>query len=132
MWYVADLLFENVPAAEPAPAIHETCFVLLEARSALDAVESARAWAAEHRAGSAAMFLGIRALWALGEERPGHGTEIGGHFFDGAKDPADLEIPHPTELSAVRFEGLDRRRPLGELLSPEAIRRFERLQGDDE
>lgn len=132
MWYIADLYFESVPAAEGEAGVYESCAVLLEAPTALDVVERARAWAVDHVAGSAAEFLGIAALWSLDDERPGDGTEIAGSFFDGAKDEVRRRIPHPSELSAVRLEGIDSRRPLRELLSPADVRRFERMHDDEE
>ena len=133
MWYLAELLFAELPQPDRADCQCESCNVVFRARSAVEAYRKAVAWglayAAEPPAGM--RLLGVAHLTTVGEEL-GDGTEVCGRFFQAPAvwDRVDELVPPPGQLKAIEWER-GRDTPLGELLSPEQVAQLKRAWGQE-
>ena len=113
-WYVAVLSFV-VPSDEPL-VFNEVCEVLFEAPTASVAVAKAEAWAAAEPAAHALEYLGMTRLERVGGP-PDDGRVLITWPLELPRAELVAAVVHPTELLAVRLEGIDGQRPLRELLS---------------
>jgi len=132
MWYVADLLFAQPAQPEHGTVLCETCDVLLEAGSALEAYDKAIDWAAKHVEieNPGFRFIGVRHIHSLSETLPGDGTEIGGTFFEeeAVWSRIDSLIPQKEDIPIIMWEQhMDT--PIGELMSEKQERYLKRLPG---
>jgi hypothetical protein len=131
VWYLAELLFAEPPRPDQAEYQCESCDVLLQAGTAVEAYDRAIAWGESYaaRPPSVLHLLGVSHLSTVGEEL-GDGTEIAGRFF---REPAvwdrlDELIPPRNQLVAIQWErGADT--PVGELLSPDQVAQLRRVWG---
>lgn len=128
MWYVAELLFAQPKADADGSVICETCDVLFEAPSAVEAYEKALQWAAKYEAEPGALaFVGVENLRDL-LDAPADGVEIGGRFFEseGVWERREEIIPARDEISTVKGE-LHPETKVSELLDDRKRRIWKRL-----
>jgi hypothetical protein len=132
MWYVVDLLFAQQPEEGQFKVMCESCNVLFEAPSAVEACRKAMSWAKEHSEDAGFALVGIQHVQGLEEERPGDGSEIGGSFHEEI-DPwgrkAEL-IPNLREIPIFRWEG-NPDRPIKDLMTDEQVEFFKKIFGED-
>jgi len=106
MWYRTDLLFAKPKADGTRTVQCESCNVLFEAHTAVEAIEKAERWAARHVDGSDFQLVGLENITSLFEDKPGDGTEIGGMYFEDEdvwERKADL-IPERSKIPVIQFE----------------------------
>lgn len=130
MWYLAEILFAEPPRPDQDEYQCESCDVVLQAESAVEAYRKAVAWGQSHAAEPSVLrLLGVSHLTTVGEEL-GDGTEVAGRFFREPEvwDRAGELIPPADELKAIQWER-GRDTPVGELLSPEQIDQVRRVWG---
>ena len=137
MWYVVEIIFAEKPTEPQESTICESCDVLFEAASTLEACDKAKIWADEHIIDSKLHFLGISRAWDLEEKRPDDGSEIAGEFYE-ENDPwgrKDELIPHMSELDAIKWEQAADI-PVKDIFPEDELARvidmLERIHGDDE
>lgn len=129
-WYTGVLSFAY--GLDDPPVVNEVCVVLFAAPTARAALTKAHAWGAEHAAPEGYVFLGLTRLEQVAGGEPRDGSELIAWPLDSSRAEALAHVLHPTELQAVRFEGLDGMRPLGALMTEAERRRFLRLTGNDD
>jgi hypothetical protein len=128
MWYVAHLLFAQKPEKGRRRVMCESCRVLFQASSALECYDSALKWGKLHKQESRFHFVGIQKMHGLDEERPDHGSEIGGGFFnayDVWKKRKTL-IPKKHDIPVVVWE-THSNTPIGELMTAKQKRDLPRI-----
>lgn len=106
MWYRVDLLFAKKPAGDTRAVACESCNVLFEGNTALEACDKAEQWAERHVAGGDFQFVGMESITRLFEDKPGDGMEIGGSYFESEavwERRAEL-IPDKNDIPVIRFE----------------------------
>ena len=122
------LLFAAIEPESEGEYVCETCNVLLDAENAEEAYKAAELWA-KNRESENMRFVGVEELSYIQDDRPGHGDEIAGSFFD-EKDiwsKVSELIPDKDELNAIRFEGFDADKPIGELMDSQMKKRLKRV-----
>ena len=105
----------------------ETCNVLLEAKNAEEAYQAAELWAKEHETKNM-QFVGVEELNYVQDDRPGHGDEIAGSYFDEQdiwSKVAEI-IPDKDKLKAIRLEGSDADKTVEELIDSQMKKRLKR------
>jgi len=128
MWYLSYLLFAAVQSESEREYVCETCNVLLEALNAEEAYQAAKLWAKEHETESM-RFVGVEELNYVQDDRPGHGDEIAGSFFDEQDIWSKVSeiIPDKDKLKAIRLEGPDANKPIGDLMNSQMKKRLKRV-----
>jgi hypothetical protein len=128
MWYLAEILLVERPKADRHSHQCESCNVLFDAATALDAYRRAVEWGNEYAAepSSAMQLVGVAHLTTVGEEL-GDGVEICGRLFEcsGPWDRVAELVPAPQLLKAMLWEK-NQDTPLGEILSTEQVARLRR------
>ena len=106
MWYMSYLLFAAIQPESGGEYVCETCNVLLEATNAEEAFKAAELWAKDNETENM-RFVGIEELSYVQSDRPGHGDEIAGSFFDELDIWLRVSefIPNKNKLNAIKFEG---------------------------
>ncbi len=106
MWYRTDLLFATEPKGDSPAVKCESCNVLFEAETALQAAAKAELWAERHIADSDFKFVGLENMTLLFADKPGDGTEIGGMFFEDRDvwERRSELIPDKSDIPVIRFE----------------------------
>jgi hypothetical protein len=105
-WYVVHLLFAQTPKQGQRSVKCESCQVLIEALSALNAYDKGIVWAKSHVENTNFHFIGIEHIHILDDEQPIDGTEIGGRFFD-EEDIWERKgqlIPEKNKIPAIMWE----------------------------
>lgn len=122
------LLFAAVKPEVEGEYVCETCNVLLEAIDAEAAYKAAELWAKDNETENI-RFVGIEGLNYIQDDRPGHGDEVAGSFFDERNIWLRVPefIPDKNKLSAIRFEGSDANRPIEELMDSQMKKRLKRV-----
>ena len=131
MWYVVDILFGQKRDGEQGEIMCETCNVLFEAPSAIDACRKAVPWSEEHVRDTEFHLIGIQHVRSLDDDRPGDGTEIGGKFFE-ERDPwgrREELIPDLNEIPTIKFEA-NPNTPVGELIPEETVHKAKKIFGE--
>ena len=128
MWYVSYLLFAAIKPETTGEYVCETCNVLLEAKTAEEAYKAAELWAKDHESENMT-FIGIEELSYIQDDRPRHGDEIAGSFFDEQNIWSRVSkfIPKKDKLNAIRFEGSDANKTIGDLLDDQMTKRLKRV-----
>ena len=132
MWYVADLLFAQLPAAGVRRVKCESCNVLFEGSSALEVYDKACSWAESHQDDSLFHFVGVEHIHSLDDDTPVDGTEIGGGFFDDEdvwKRKNEL-IPEKGKIPAIMWEQ-NPDVPVGDLMTAKQKRDIKKIFGED-
>lgn len=129
MWYLAEILFAE-PQQDGRQAYQcESCNVVFDAHTAVDAYRKAIAWGQAYAAEppAAMRLLGVSHLTTIGE-RLEDGVEVCGRFFESPDvwEQAVEWVPPLESLKAVRWEQ-GRDSPMGELLSPDQIAQRKRV-----
>ncbi|MEO0836382.1 MAG: hypothetical protein AAFY16_10435 [Cyanobacteria bacterium J06642_3] len=130
MWYMSYLLFAATKPELEGEYVCETCNVLLEAKTAQEAYTAAKLWAKEKDCNNKSMrFVGVEELIYIQDDRPGHGDEIAGSYFDEQNIWSRVSefIPEKDKLNAVRFEGLDGNKSIGEIIDDQIEKRLKRV-----
>lgn len=132
MWYVVDIIFAQSPREGTRVVQCESCNVLFEAPSAINACAKAARWGAKHEKDNSFHYVGIRHLWSLDEERPDDGTEIGGAFFEEVDfwDHLDRIIPDANTIPTIKMEE-NPQTPFKYLISEEAIVKLKRIFNEE-
>jgi len=132
MWYIADLLFAQLPVPGEERVTCESCNVLLEAPSALDVYDKAATWAESHIEGTAFQFLGITHIHSLSDSQPNDGTEIGGQFFDDANvwERRDELIPDKNQIPVIIWEQ-NPETPIGDMMTAEQKKQLKQIFRSD-
>lgn len=127
MWYMSYLLFAAIYPESEGEYVCETCNVLLEATNAEKAYKAAELWA-KNRESENMRFVGVEELSYIQDDRPGHGDEIAGSFFDEQDIWSRVSefIPDKNKLNAIRFEGSDANTPIEELIDNQMKNRLKR------
>ena len=125
---MSHLLFAAIKPEENGEYVCETCNVLLEASNAEEAYRAAELWSKEHESESM-KFVGVEWLSSIQEERPGHGDEIAGSYYDEQDIWSRVSefIPEKETISAFRWEGSDADTPIGELMDDDMKKRLKRV-----
>ena len=128
MWYMSYLLFAAIEPEENGEYVCETCNVLLEALNAEEAYRLAELWSKEHESESM-KFVGVEWLSSIQEERPGHGDEVAGQYFDQENIWSRVSefIPEKETMSAFKWEGSNADTPLEELMDDDMKKRLKRV-----
>jgi|GEM_PF-6842807 len=107
MWYVVDILFAQKAESDTDTVYCESCHVLFNCNSALEACAKAKEWSKGHEEDAGFYFVGIRHLWnLLSDDPPKDGDEIGGDIFEKENVWGRISelIPDPNEIPIVKFE----------------------------
>jgi hypothetical protein len=132
MWYLVEILFAQ--PQQPGRDLDqcESCNVVFQAETAVQAYGKAIAWGQSYAAKPPATvdLLGVSHLTTIGKEL-GDGVEICGRFFEEADVWGRVEqlIPPPERLKAILWEG-SRDVPVRELLSAEQLAQLKRVWGE--
>jgi hypothetical protein len=133
VWYLAELLFTELPHPDRAEYQCEACNVVFQATDAAGAYQKAVAWGLSYAAEPPTVLrlLGVSHLTTVGEELI-DGTEICGRFFQTAGPWCEVSklVPPPGQLKALLWEQ-SREVPIEELLSPEQLAQLSRAGGSD-
>ena len=116
MWYLAEILFAEPRQANRQAYQCESCNVVFDAATAVDAYRKAVAWAETYAAEppAALRLLRVSHLPTIGE-RLGDGVEICGRFFESHDvwNHVGELVPPPETLKAVVWEQ-NQNTPLGD------------------
>lgn len=119
-WYVAQLLFAQVPVKNRKMYMCETSTILIQAENASEAYDKTNLWGINHVSESIyhIELVGITGLKDIEEETISDGTEIYGSLFVMKEiwKRKDIVIPAKDELSAFMLEN-NRNIPIEELLT---------------
>jgi hypothetical protein len=132
MWYIADLLFAQLPVPGEERVTCESCNVLFEARSASEVYDRASTWAESHIEGTAFHFLGVTHIHSLSDSQPTDGTEVGGHFFDDVSvwERRDELIPEKDQIPVITWEqNCDM--PIGDMMTAEQKKKLKEILRSD-
>ena len=74
-------------------------------------------------------FVGVEELSYIQDDRPGHGDEIVGSFFDEQNIWLRVSefIPDKNKLNAIRFEGSNLNKSIEELVDSQMKKRLKRV-----
>lgn len=127
MWYISYLLFASIQPESDGEYVCETCNVLLEAKNLKEAYQAAELWAKEHETKNM-RFIGVEELNYVQDDRPGHGDEIAGSYFDEQDIWSKVVemIPDKDKLQANRLEASDADKPVEELIDSQMKKRLKR------
>ena len=128
MRYTSYLLFAATKSEPTGEYVCETCNVLLEAKTAEEAYKAAELWAKDHESESM-KFVGIEELNYIQDDRPGHGDEVAGSFFDEQNIWSRISefIPKKDKLNAIKFEGSNVNKPIRALIDDQTEKRLKRV-----
>ena len=128
MWYVADLLFAQLPMPGERRVACESCHVLFNASSALEVYDRSATWAESHIEGTPFHFVGVTHIRSLDDSQPTDGTEIGGQFFDDVDvwERKDELIPNRHEIPVVVWEQ-NPDTPIGDLMTSDQKKQLKNI-----
>ena len=128
MWYLNYLLFAATEPESKGEYVCETCNILLEAATAEDTYQAAELWGKEYESENL-RFIGVEELNYIQEDQPGHGDEIAGSFFDEQDIWSRISkfVPPKNKLNAIRIEGSNANKPIGELIDDQMEKRLKRV-----
>jgi hypothetical protein len=128
MWYIADLLFAQLPIPGDERVACESCNVLFEAQSASEVYDRSATWAEEHIQGTQFHFLGVTHIRSLSDSQPTNGTEIGGEFFDDVNvwERRDELIPDKNQIPVIVWEQ-NPHTPIDDLMTVEQKKQLKQI-----
>jgi hypothetical protein len=105
-WYIAFLLFAQLPNDQKRSIKCESCKVLFEAESAIEVYDKSILWAEDYKANNLFKFVGVEHIHKIGDEYPKDGTEICGSLFDDENiwERKDELIPKKHKLTEIIWE----------------------------